>query len=92
MTTFIISIEEMDDIMKIVTYIEESCLLIKFVSETVNNEAKEQEGELLTILLGPLGVSLLGNLIKGKGVKGPDSSNIPGQGVIRADECTIAAE
>ena len=82
----------MDDIMKIVTHIEESGLLIKFVSETVNNEAKEQEGELLTILLGPLGVSLLGNLITGKGVKRPDSSNIPGQGVIRADECTIAAK
>ena len=44
----------MDDIMETVTHIEESGLLIKFVSETVNNEAKEQEGELLTILLGPL--------------------------------------
>ena len=92
MTTFIISIEKMDDIMKIVTHIEESGLLIKFVSETVNNEAKEQEAELLTILLGPLGVSLLGNLIAGKGVKRPDSSNTPGQWVIRADECTIAVE
>ena len=85
MTTFIISIEEMDDIMKIVTHIEESGLLIKFVSETVNNEAKEQEGELLTILLGPLGVSLLGKLITSKGVKRPNSSKKPGQGVIRAD-------
>ena len=75
----------MDDIMTIVTHIEESGLLIKFVSETVNNEAKEQEGELLTILLGPLGVSLLGKLITSKGVKRPNSSNKPGQGVIRAD-------
>ena len=42
-TTLIISIEEMNDIMKIVKSLEESDLLIKGVSETIKNEAKEQK-------------------------------------------------
>ena len=48
--------------MKIVKSLEESDLLIKFVSETTKNEAKEQKGGFLGILLGTLGDSLLGNL------------------------------
>ena len=44
----------------------ESCLLIKGVSETIKNEAKEQKGEFLEILLETLGASLLGNLLTGK--------------------------
>ena len=42
-TTLIISNEEMNDIMKIVKSLEESGLLIKGVSETIKNEAKEQK-------------------------------------------------
>ena len=38
------------------------------VSETIKNEAKEQEGGFLSILLGPLGASLLGNMLAGKRV------------------------
>ena len=49
-TTFIISIEEMNDIMKIVKSLEEPGLLIKNVSETIENEAKEQKGGFLGIL------------------------------------------
>ena len=49
-TTFIISIEEMNDIMKIVKSLEEPCLLIKSVSETIEDEAKEQKGGFLGIL------------------------------------------
>ena len=49
-TTFIISIEEMNDIMKIVKSLEEPGLLIKSVSETIENEAKEQKGGFLGIL------------------------------------------
>ena len=48
--------------MKIVKSLEESDLLIKVVSETTKNEAKEQKGGFLGILLGTLGDSLLGNL------------------------------
>ena len=49
-TTFIISIEEMNDIMKIVKSLEEPGLLIKNVSETIENEAKEQKGGFLGML------------------------------------------
>ena len=66
-TTLIISNEEMNDIMKIVKSLEESGLFIKGVSQTIKNEAKEQKGEILRMLLGALGASLLGNLLTGKG-------------------------
>ena len=67
MTTLIISNEEMNDIMKITKSLEESWLLIKGVSETIKNEAKEQKGGFLGILLGTLGASLLENLLTGRG-------------------------
>ena len=66
-TTLIISNEEMNDILKIINPLEESGLLIKGVSETIKNEAKEQKGGFSCILLGTLGASLLGNLLTGKG-------------------------
>ena len=62
-----ISNEEINDIMKIVKSLEEFGLLIKSVSETIKNEAKEQKGGFLGMLLGTLGASLLGNLLTGKG-------------------------
>ena len=66
-TTLIISNEEVNDIMKIVKFLEESGLLIEGVSETIKNEAKEQKGGFLGVLLGTLGARLLGNLLTGKG-------------------------
>ena len=42
-------------------------VLIKDISETIKNEAKEQKGGFLGILLCTLGASLLGNLLSGKG-------------------------
>ena len=65
--TLIISNEEMNDVMKIVKSFEESGLLIKGVSETIKNDAKEQKGGFLGISLSTLGASLLGNLLAGKG-------------------------
>ena len=50
--TLIISNEEMNDIMKIVKSLEDSGLLIKGVSETIKNDAKEQKGGFLSMLLG----------------------------------------
>ena len=38
------------------------------MSETIKNEAKEQRGGFLSILLGTLGASLLGNMLASKGV------------------------
>ena len=61
-TTLIISNEEMNDIMKIIKSLEKSSLLIKGVTKTIKNEAKEQNGGFLEIILGPLDASLLGNL------------------------------
>ena len=46
--------------------LEKSGLLIKSVSETIKNEAKEQKGGVLAMLLGTLGASLLENLLTGK--------------------------
>ena len=65
-TTIIILNEVMNDIMKIVKSLEESGLLIKGVSETIENEAKEPKGKFLSMLLGTLGASLLGNLLTDK--------------------------
>ena len=63
-----ISNEEMEDIMKIITSLKKSALLIKGVSETIKNEAKEQKDGFLDMLLGILGANLLKNLLTGKEV------------------------
>ena len=57
-TTLIVSNDEVDDILKIV-----SGLLLKGVSETIQHEAKEQRGGFLSMLLGTLGASLLGDIL-----------------------------
>ena len=57
----------MKDILKIIKSLEDSGLLLG-VSETIKNEAKGQKGEFLSMLLGTLCVSLLGNMLSGKRV------------------------
>ena len=64
----------MNDIIKIVNSLEDSGVILKGVSETTQHEAKEQRGGFLSMLLGTLGASLLGNLLTG------------GKDVARADE------
>ena len=49
--------------MKIAKSLEESGLLIKSISETIKNEAKEQKGRFLSLLLRTIGASLLGSLL-----------------------------
>ena len=66
--TLIISNNEMDDIIKIVKSLEDSGLLLKGVTETVQNEVKEQKGGYLSMLLGILAASLLGNILTGRGI------------------------
>ena len=66
-TTLIISNDEIEDVIKIVKYFEYSGSLLKRVTETVQNEVKEQKRGFLSILLGILGASLLGNLLTGQG-------------------------
>ena len=87
MITLIFSNEEKDDIMGIMKPFEESSLWIKVVNETIQNEAEEQKGGFLGMLLHTLGASLLGILLTGKGMK----AKITGRGVIRAGEGTIRA-
>ena len=67
-TMLIISNDEMKDIIKVVKSLEDSGLLLKGVSETVRNEAEEKKGGFLSMLLGTLSASLLGNVLTSKGV------------------------
>ena len=71
----------MNDIMKIVEVLENSVILLKGVTKTIENETKKQRGGFLSMLLGTLGASLLGNLLTG-------GKRIvrAGEGVIRAGE------
>ena len=64
-TALIISNDEMKDIIKIVKSLEDSGLLLKGVTETVQNEVKEQKGGFISMLLGTLGANLLGNILTG---------------------------
>ena len=66
--TLIISHAEMKDIIKIVQALEDSNILLKGVTKTIEDETKEQKGGFLSMLLGTLGASLLGNLALGKGI------------------------
>ena len=70
----------MEDIIKIVKSLEDSGLLLKGVTETVQNEVKEQKGGFLSMLLGTLGASLLGNLLTERWIYRPGK----GKGVLRA--------
>ena len=72
-TTLIISNEEMNDIMKIVQALEDSNILLKGFTKTIEKESKEQKGGFLSMLLGTLGASLLGNLLSGNGIVRADS-------------------
>ena len=67
-----------EDLIKIINSLEDSGLLLKEVTETDQNEIKEQKGGFLSMFLGTLGASLLGNLLTGKGTKRA------GEGIVRA--------
>ena len=82
----IIEEEDMKDIMKIIEALENSGILLKGVSKTIENETKEQRGGFLSMLLGTLGASLLGNLLTdGKGIMRA------GDGIVRAGEGNVVS-
>ena len=92
MKILIFSNEELDDIIKMFKSLEEAGLLIKCVSEAVENEVKKQKGGFLGMLAATLGASLFGNMVAGRGMKSkmPErEATIPGPGVIRAGEGSI---
>ena len=75
----IIEQEDMKDIMKIIKALENSGILLKGVSKTIKDETKEQRGGFLSMLLGTLGASLLGNILSG------------GKGIVRAGDGIVRA-
>ena len=83
-TTLIISNDEIKDINKIVKYLEDSGLLLKGISETIQNETKEQKGGFLSMLLRTLGASLLRNILADKGIIRTGYGNNKAQGIVRA--------
>ena len=87
MTTLIISNDEIEDIIKIVKFREDSGLLLKGVTETVQNEVKEQKGGFFSMLLSTLGAILLGNFLTGKGIYRAGK----GKGINRAGEAVFRA-
>ena len=75
----------MKDIMKIIKALENSGILLKGVSKTIK-KSKEQKGGFLSMLLGTLGASLLGNLLSGgKGIMRA------GKGIVRAGEGNVVS-
>ena len=65
--------------MKIIEALEISGILLKGVSKTIENETKEQREGFLSMLLGTLGASLIGNLLTG------------GNGIVRAGDGIVRA-
>ena len=84
----IIEQEDMKDFMKIIKALENSGILLKGVSKAIKNETKEQKGGVLSMLLGTLGATLLGNLLSGgKGItRAGEGSRTKGDGIVRAGE------
>ena len=48
--------------------LEDSGILLDGITETIKNEVKEQKCGFLSMLLGTLAASLLGNMLAGRGV------------------------
>ena len=74
----------MNNIMKIVQALKDSNILLKGVTKTIKNKTKEQKGGFLSMLLGTLGASLLGNLLAGKEIVRAGSGNKRGKRIARA--------
>ena len=77
-TTLITWNDEMKKIIRVVKSLENSGLLLKGVSETIQNEAKEQNWGFLSMLLGKVDETLPGNILADRG------TNRAWEGVIRA--------
>ena len=83
-TTLLILNKKINGIMKIVQALEADTILLKWVTKTIKNETKEQKGGFLSMLLGTLGGSLLGNL-SGKEIVRGGSGNKKWKGIVRTD-------
>ena len=81
----IIEQEDMNNIIKLIEALENSGILLKGVTKTIENETKEQRGGFLSMLLGTLGASLLGNFLTGKGMMRA------GEQIVKAGEGSVAS-
>ena len=72
------------NIINIVQALEDSNVLLKGVTKTIENETKEQKRGFLSMLLGTLGASLLENLLTGKRIERAGYGNNKGKGIVRA--------
>ena len=92
-TTLIISNDKMKDLIEVVKSFEDSGLILKGLSETIQNENKEQKRQFLSMLFGTLCASLLRNILTGKrinragecskSVSEETKSKRQGQGMVR---------
>ena len=73
----------MNDIMKIIQALEDSNILLKGITKTIENETKEQKEGFLSMLLETLGATLLGNLLSGKGIVIAGSGNNKRKSIVR---------
>ena len=82
----VIKQEDMNNIIKIIEALENSGILLKGVTKTIENETKKQRGGFLSMLLGTLGANLLGDLLTGG--KGMMKA---GKGRVRAGKGSIVS-
>ena len=82
--TLIISNEEMNDIMKIVQALEDSNVLLKEITKTIENEIKKTR-RIFRNLIGTLRASLLGNMLTGKGIVRAGYGNEEGKEILMDD-------
>ena len=73
----------MNDVKKIIQALQNSNILKKGVTKTIKNEAKEQNGGFLSMLLGTLQASLLGSLLTRKGILRVGTGNKKGKVILR---------
>ena len=95
-TTLTISNDEIHDSIKIVKSLDDSGLLLKGVTETVQNEVKDEKGGFRSALLVTLGASLLGDFLIGKAAiatsQGRGTYRVgKGKGINRAGEGIVRA-
>ena len=93
---FIIEQEDINDIIKIIVALENSGILLKGVTKTIENETKKKRGGFLSMLFSTLGASLLGNLLTGgkrlaRAGEGSVGSRAKGEGIVRAGEGSVAS-
>ena len=82
-TTLIFLNQEMNDIMKIVQPLEESNILLEGSLKQLKMK-KRTKRRFLSILLGTLGATLLGDQLVGKGIVRTSSENKKGKGIVKA--------